>query len=99
MTTVNQPRVADQNKVQEGKQELEKDIEDGLATQVATPEGPSRKTSPTRKPGFFSRARMFGPIEKDRGDLPLLVCCYVTGLVDAAVFSNWGVFVGMQTGK
>ncbi|USW53493.1 hypothetical protein Slin15195_G068120 [Septoria linicola] len=52
-----------------------------------------------RQPGLFSRARIFGPIEKERGDLALLACCLVTGLVDAAAFSNWGVFVGMQTGN
>ena len=44
------------------------------------------------KPAFFSRARFLGPIEKDHGDLALLACCFVTGMVDAAVFSNWGEF-------
>ncbi|CAK4032092.1 hypothetical protein DOTSEDRAFT_123052 [Lecanosticta acicola] len=48
---------------------------------------------------IFSKARIFEAVEKDRGDLALLACCFVTGLVDAAVFSNWGLFVGMQTGN
>lgn len=50
-------------------------------------------------PVLFFRARAFGPVEKERGDLALLACCLATGLVDAAAFSNWGVFVGMQTGE
>ena len=50
------------------------------------------------KVGFFSRARMLGPVKKDHGDLPLLVCSFVSGLVDGASFRNWGMFVAMQTG-
>jgi uncharacterized membrane protein YoaK (UPF0700 family) len=36
---------------------------------------------------------------KDYGDYGLLACSFVTGMVDGASFLNWGVFVGMQTGK
>lgn len=32
-------------------------------------------------------------------DLPLLACCFITGLLDSAVFNVWQCFVGMQTGK
>ena len=31
--------------------------------------------------------------------LPLLVCCFVTGLIDAGCYSFWSVFMGMQTGR
>lgn len=31
-------------------------------------------------------------------DAILLVCCFVTGLLDAAVFNEWSCFVSMQTG-
>ena len=49
------------------------------------------KPSTSRKrAGLLSSARLFGPVVKDHGDLPLLACCFVTGLVDAAAFSNWG---------
>ncbi|KAF2723746.1 hypothetical protein K431DRAFT_195109, partial [Polychaeton citri CBS 116435] len=48
---------------------------------------------------FFSKDHLFGPVIRDYGDAPLLTCSFVTGLLDAAVFSNWGVFVGMQTGN
>ena len=65
--------------------------------------GTPRKTSPeplnTTKPGLFSSRRILGPVDKEYGDVALLVHSFVTGLVDAASFSNWGVFVGMQTGK
>ncbi|KAK5122067.1 hypothetical protein LTR85_004313 [Meristemomyces frigidus] len=49
--------------------------------------------------GFFSRANILGPVKKEHGDLPLLAMSFVTGLVDAASFRNWGMFVGMQTGN
>lgn len=48
---------------------------------------------------FLTRTYLLGPVKKDHGDLALLTCCLVTGMVDAASFSNWGVFVGMQTGE
>lgn len=53
---------------------------------------------PATKRGIFSRVYMLGPVEKDHSDLALLACCVVTGLVDAACFRNYGMFVGMQTG-
>lgn len=31
--------------------------------------------------------------------LPLLVCCFITGLIDAGSYNAWSVFMGMQTGK
>lgn len=49
--------------------------------------------------GFFSRRRMLGPVVKEYGDYGLLATSFVTGMVDGASFLNWGVFVGMQTGK
>ncbi|KAF2123171.1 hypothetical protein BDV96DRAFT_626911 [Lophiotrema nucula] len=33
------------------------------------------------------------------GDVPLLVSVLVTGLLDAATYNQWGVFVGVQTGN
>ncbi|KAK6438064.1 hypothetical protein LTR95_005738 [Oleoguttula sp. CCFEE 5521] len=56
-------------------------------------------TESAQEVGFFSRRRIFGPVEKPGGDYALLACCLVTGLVDAASFGNWGIFVGMQTGN
>ena len=59
----------------------------------------SEKTDNRTTPPFLSRAYILGPVKKSHGDLALLACCFVTGMVDAASFSNWGAFVGMQTGK
>lgn len=58
------------------------DIEDGMIQEkpIVSPE----------KAGLFSRARILGPVTKDHGDLALLACCFVTGMVDAASFMNWG---------
>lgn len=58
---------------------------------------PEKHPLPARV-GFFSRARILGPVVKDYGDLPLLACSFVSGLVDGASFRNWGMFVSMQTG-
>jgi hypothetical protein len=30
--------------------------------------------------------------------IPILLCCFTSGLVDSAVFNAWGVFATMQTG-
>ncbi|CAK3783111.1 Hypothetical predicted protein [Lecanosticta acicola] len=38
-------------------------------------------------------------IDAKRGDLLLLACCFVTGLLDCSTFRNWATFVSMQTGN
>jgi len=48
---------------------------------------------------FMSSQWITGAVKKDHGDLVLLAHSFVTGLVDAGSFSNWGVFCGMQTGN
>lgn len=57
-----------------------------------------RSGSSIMKQGYLSRRTLWGPIDPRRGDLALFACCYVTGLLDAAAFNNWGLFIGMQTG-
>ena len=44
----------------------------------------------SKEPDFFLRHHIIEPIEKDHADLALLACSLVTGMVDAATFSNWG---------
>lgn len=61
-------------------------------------EKPAPEPITTSKPGLFSRRRLLGPVDKEKGDAALLAHSYVTGMVDAATFANWSVFVGMQTG-
>lgn len=74
---------------------------DARANQILDDEKPRSSDSSfnNSKPGFFSSRRLLGPVEKDYGDYGLLACSLVTGMVDGASFLNWGVFVGMQTGK
>jgi len=31
--------------------------------------------------------------------IPILLCCFTSGLIDASVFNAWGVFASMQTGN
>lgn len=50
------------------------------------------------KRNILSRASMLAPVDPKHGDLALLACCFVTGMLDCGVFNNYGVFVGMQTG-
>ncbi|KAK0268895.1 hypothetical protein LTR35_015164 [Friedmanniomyces endolithicus] len=65
---------------------------------TTSPGDPEKHPLPNHTP-FWSRRSLLGPITKDHGDLPLLACCLVSGMVDAASFKNWGMFVGMQTGN
>ncbi|KAK1061894.1 hypothetical protein LTR74_010686 [Friedmanniomyces endolithicus] len=65
---------------------------------TTTADDPEKHPLPNHT-SFWSRRSLLGPITKDHGDLPLLACCLVSGMVDAASFKNWGMFVGMQTGN
>ena len=38
-------------------------------------------------------------IRVDNAYIPLLVCCFLTGLIDAGSYNAWQVFMGMQTGQ
>ncbi|TKX22082.1 hypothetical protein C1H76_5715 [Elsinoe australis] len=62
-------------------------------------DGNSKPLAKTKNDSFFSRGFIFGPIDKKHCDLILLAHSVATGMVDAACFSNWGVFAGMQTGN
>lgn len=50
--------------------------------------------------GYHVQKRRYWTEEIDtkRGDLLLLACCFVTGLLDCSTFRNWAIFVSMQTG-
>lgn len=37
-------------------------------------------------------------VDKSWADVILLVACFISGLVDSAVFNVWSCFVSMQTG-
>ncbi|PGH04736.1 hypothetical protein AJ79_07015 [Helicocarpus griseus UAMH5409] len=38
-------------------------------------------------------------VSKARADLVLIIACFISGLVDSAVFNVWSCFVSMQTGN
>ncbi|KAL8824957.1 MAG: hypothetical protein Q9191_004705 [Dirinaria sp. TL-2023a] len=38
-------------------------------------------------------------IRLKNASFPLLVCCFVTGFIDAGSYNAWSVFMGMQTGS
>jgi hypothetical protein len=44
-------------------------------------------------PAFFREE-----VTAEWGDLVLIVGCFATGLLDAAIFNVWQCFVSMQTG-
>lgn len=37
-------------------------------------------------------------VSLDHADVPIIACCYVSGLCDSSSFNAWGCFVSMQTG-
>jgi uncharacterized membrane protein YoaK (UPF0700 family) len=47
---------------------------------------------------YFSKAYALEHVRSRHADIALLICSYVTGMVDAVALENWGAFVGMQTG-
>lgn len=52
------------------------------------------------KGGFPTPVRRFtSDIDTRWGDLLLLVCFFIAGLVDSAAFNMYGCFVSMQTGQ
>ncbi|KAI4177880.1 MAG: hypothetical protein LQ346_007608 [Caloplaca aetnensis] len=45
------------------------------------------------------RKYLLAPIDLHHAYLPLLACCFVTGIIDAGAYNAWGTFMGMQTGN
>ncbi len=54
-----------------------------------------------KKRSRMARWRQHLSEEVDAGwaDLILIVACFISGLVDSAVFNVWSCFVSMQTGE
>ena len=46
-----------------------------------------------------ARQHMSEDADKEWADLILIVTCFISGLVDSAVFNVWSCFVSMQTGR
>lgn len=45
------------------------------------------------------RRYLAAPVNLQHAEMPLLACCFVTGIIDAGAYNAWGTFMGMQTGK
>ncbi|KAL1858117.1 hypothetical protein Daus18300_010118 [Diaporthe australafricana] len=45
------------------------------------------------------RRRMDGVVDVSLANIPLLACCFITGLLDTTMFQAYGTFVSMQTGN
>lgn len=45
------------------------------------------------------RTHLTAEVSRHWGDLPLLLCYFITGLLDTSSVNTWGSFVSMQTGK
>lgn len=43
--------------------------------------------------------RLSTPLSPKYADLPLLVCCLISGFVDSTIYNAYGTFVSMQTGN
>ena len=48
--------------------------------------------------GRSARRYLLENVRVESASVPLLVCCFVTGLIDAGSYNAWSVFMGMQTG-
>ena len=53
-----------------------------------------------KKPSRLSTWRRYlaQDLDESWSDVILLVTCFISGLVDSAVFNTWSCFVSMQTG-
>lgn len=67
-------------------------MEDGI-TETAPLLGQKRGERKARVRRFLTEN-----IRVDNAYIPLLVCCFLTGLIDAGSYNAWSVFMGMQTG-
>lgn len=55
-----------------------------------------KKRSPHDKPSL--RKYLFSSVETKWADIPLIICCYIGGVVDGLSYNYWGNFTNMQTG-
>jgi len=64
----------------------------------SSPDGESKKAA---KPSTRSRllSHLKTNISLDHADIPVIFCCFVSGLCDSSAFNAWNTFVSMQTGN
>lgn len=55
---------------------------------------PSQSENTNRK----TKGRWEEELSNNHADLLLLLCCFISGLVDSTIYNAYGTFVSMQTG-
>lgn len=65
------------------------------------PQSPSGELEKPRTPSVSSRllSHLNTNISIVHADIPVIFCCFVSGLCDSSAFNAWNTFVSMQTGK
>jgi hypothetical protein len=64
---------------------------------------PTREPPP-KQPGPVSRTKsalqyLQAEISLKHADIPIIACCFVSGLCDSSAYNAWTCFVSMQTGQ
>ena len=75
--------------------------ETGRRPSAAKPDAVLESGSPIEHLSFMKRLskHLSDPLQTTYGDIPLLICCFISGLVDSTVFNAFGTLVSMQTGN
>lgn len=74
--------------------------EDLPTTESPLPPNGVEKVPPPKKNYWNqSLAHLRTEISVDHADIPIIVCCLVSGLCDSSAYNAWNCFVAMQTGK
>ncbi|KAL1305249.1 hypothetical protein AAFC00_002164 [Neodothiora populina] len=61
--------------------------------------GQNSDSTTTRRIGRNIKSHLIQDLSESWGDSVLILSCFVTGLLDSAVFNVWSCFVSMQTGN
>ncbi|KAI9761496.1 MAG: hypothetical protein M4579_001006 [Chaenotheca gracillima] len=66
-------------------------------------EGPKQDPLPQYRGNRREKSRLKAYVKAEikltHTDIPTLSCCFISGLIDSAVFNAFGIFVSMQTGN
>lgn len=55
-------------------------------------------TKPSRSPWSSTKRYLQSEIAIQHADIPIVACCFVSGLCDSSAYNAWSCFVSMQTG-
>ncbi|RDL37278.1 Uncharacterized protein BP5553_04711 [Venustampulla echinocandica] len=54
---------------------------------------------PSRRQSIWTRTHLTTEITLEHADIPIIACCFVSGLCDSSSYNAWNCFVSMQTGN